>query len=228
MLLNAPVKIYGDKKIIRTSDGSFTLYSSKYQESYKTVSAGAFTESYHKFVAQSDIINRLKYQDVRLLDICFGLGQNLAATISEIEKYNLPHKLHIVSIELDSHLLDIVNSLYILLPSASYHILRKLIKHGFYKNYSLELYICDIRNILTLLSGSFDIIFFDPFSKKHNPEAWSIEVFSALYNLLDSNGSMLSYASSKSISADLSSVGFKVDKVSSIGNRHHPSIIITK
>ena len=222
------VKVFKDKKIIRTSDGSFTLYSSTYNESYKTKSTGAFTESFHKFIKQSNIAERLKDKDIRILDICFGLGQNIATTIHEVEKYDLNNKLHIVSVELDPHLIEIVQILYILSPVNSYSILRKLINNGSYKNYSLELYISDLRNILYNLSGKFDIIYFDPFSKKHNPELWEIPVFKRLYELLEDDGCMMTYASSKTIIEDLKSANFKIEKINSIGSRRHPSIRLYK
>lgn len=228
MSLTTLTKIYKDKKIIRTSDGSFTLYSSTYNESYKTKSTGAFTESYHKFIKQSNVAERLKDKDIRILDICFGLGQNIATTIHEVEKHDLDNKLHIVSVELDPHLIEIVKSLYILSPINSYSILKNLLNNGFYKNYSLELYISDLRDILYNLTGKFDIIFFDPFSKKHNPELWEISVFKRLYDLLDDNGCMMTYASSKIIIEDLESVNFRVEKINSIGSRRHPSIRLYK
>ena len=221
-------KIYKDKKIIRTSDGSFTLYSSTYNESYKTKSTGAFTESYHKFIKQSNIAERLKDKDIRILDICFGLGQNIATTIHEVEKYDLSNRLHLVCVELDPHLIEIVKSLYILSPVKSYSIVRELLTNGSHKNYSLELYISDLRDILYNLSGKFDIIYFDPFSKKHNPELWEIKVFERLYDLLDDDGCMMTYASSKIITEDFKSINFKVEKINSIGSRRHPSIRLYK
>ena len=50
-----PACIYGNKKIINTRDGSYTFYSMEYNESYKTKSVGAYTESLHKFVNGTNI-----------------------------------------------------------------------------------------------------------------------------------------------------------------------------
>ena len=55
----------------------------EYNESYKTKSVGAYTESLHKFVKGTNIIERAKEKEVRVLDICFGVGLNLAVTIDD-------------------------------------------------------------------------------------------------------------------------------------------------
>ena len=105
-----PVPINGDKKIIRTSDGSHTFYSIGYGESYKTKSAGAYTESLHKFINASRITEIAVRKNVRLLDICFGTGMNLAVTFDEISKIAEARNIEAVSVELDGELVDLVKN----------------------------------------------------------------------------------------------------------------------
>ncbi len=64
-----PACIYGNKKIINTRDGSYTFYSMEYNESYKTKSVGAYTESLHKFVngTNNRKSQRKKYQAFRYM-----------------------------------------------------------------------------------------------------------------------------------------------------------------
>lgn len=226
--MNYPVTINGDKKIIRTNDGSFTFYSIGYQESYKTKSVGAFTESLHKFVNGSNIINFLRKKDIRLLDICFGIGMNLAVTIDKMFSCNCLNKLHVVSVELDNTLPNLVSNIPILLPYNGYEILRKAVKDGCYKNFSLELYFDNAVDFIMKLSKPFDVIYFDPFSKKHNPEMWTEEIFKKLYDILDDNGRLVTYASSKSIKNAMKEVGFRLTEVKSIGSRYQPSIYAEK
>ncbi len=226
--MNFPATIYGDKKIIRTFDGSFTFYSMGYQESYKTKSVGAYTESLHKFVNGSNIINMLQIKDVRLLDICFGIGLNLSATIDKFFTNNIQNKLHAVSVELDYSLINLVNHHSMLFPKLGYDILRKSLKNGSYKNFSLELHICNAVEFIKNLTGKFDVIYFDPFSKKHNPEMWSQEIFSKLYSILDDKGRLVTYATSKSIKSVMENVGFKLTQIQSIGSRYQPSLYAEK
>ncbi|MBQ3033260.1 MAG: hypothetical protein IJD28_02670 [Deferribacterales bacterium] len=226
--MNLPAQIYGDKKIIRTSDGSFTFYSMGYQESYKTKSVGAYTESLHKFVNGSNIINMLKQKDIRLLDICFGIGMNLAATIDKMIACQCENKLHAVSVELDYSLPILVSDVMALFPSTGYKILREAIVKGKCGNFSLELHLKNALEFIDQLKGHFDVIYFDPFSKKHNPEMWTEEIFQKMYNLLDKNGRLVTYASSKVIKSAMVEVGFKLTEVPSLGSRYQPSLYAEK
>ncbi len=226
---NLPVKIFGDKKIITTADGSFTFYSMEYSESYKTKSSGAYTESLHKFVRASGIIDKLRQKDVRLLDICLGIGMNLATTLSEINKHNIQNRLHVVSVELDPHLLQVINKHEILQPYDGYSRLRRVLSGECDNNFSIELYISEARRLINCLSGKFDIIYFDPFSKQHNPEMWTHDVFCKMYELLADDGVLVTYASSREIRDTMESCGFVLERVKSLKRkRPQPSLKATR
>lgn len=225
---NCPEKIYGDKKIIFTRDGSFSFYSLGYEESYKTKSVGAYSESRRKFIEAGELKTKFLNGDARILDICFGMGMNLAATIEEYLKCGGKGRLHMVSVEKDSTLLGLVNNATFLFPLEGYKILRELLKTGRYGNITLELYIDDALRFIPVLQGVFDAIYFDPFSSKHNPEMWSREVFIKMRELLSLNGRLLTYASNAALIAELLELGFKVTKIPSPTGRNHPSILVEK
>ena len=194
----------------------------EYNESYKTKSVGAYTESLHKFINGTNIIDRSKEKDIRLLDICFGVGLNLALTFDYCIKHNISNKLHAVSVEKDYNLIDIVKKTQILMPVKGYKILRHALNNP-YKNISLELYIRDAIDFIYDLKGQFDVIYFDPFSKKHNPDMWSDDMFLKLYSLLAKGGVMTTYAAGKSIKESLINAGFSVSSLNSIGSRFQPA-----
>ncbi len=224
-----PQPIFGDKKIINTADCSFTFYSMEYSESYKTKSSGAYTESYHKFVRASGIIEKLKKQDVRLLDICLGIGMNLATTLSEISKNDIANHLHVVSVERDPHLLQVIDKHEILLPYNGYKHLRKALNGEKVENFSMELYISDARRLVDCLSGKFDVIYFDPFSKQHNAEMWTSEVFDKMYELLADDGVLVTYASSREVRDTMVASGFDLERVKSLKRkRPQPSLKATR
>ncbi len=226
--MNLPAPIYGDKKIICTSDGSFTFYSLGYGESYKAKSVGAYTESLHKFVNGSGVIDFLRRGDVRLLDICFGIGMNLAATIDKMLSSGCSGRLHAVSVEKDSALPGLVAGAPLLFPRGGYSALREAMKNGRSGNFSLELHIKDALSFINSLSGRFGVIYFDPFSKKHNPEMWTKEVFERMYDLLEDGGRLVTYASGKTIKAVMKEAGFRLTEVYSIGSRYQPSLYAEK
>lgn len=218
-----PLGIYGDKKIINTNDGSFTFYSMEYNESYKTKSVGAYTESLHKFVKGTEIVKRAENKDIRLLDICFGIGLNLAVTFDEALKHGITNKIHAVSVEKDYSLINIVKNMDILMPVKGYGVLKKVLSDSVYNNFSMELYIQDAVEFIYSLEQKFDVIYFDPFSRKHNPEMWSENMFKKLYSLLNNGGVMTTYASSRSIKDLIENAGFKVSSLNSMGRRYQPA-----
>lgn len=195
----------------------------EYNESYKTKSVGAYTESLHKFVKGTNIIERAKEKEVRVLDICFGVGLNLAVTIDEALKHNITNRIHAVSVEKDSSLINIVKNTHILMPVNGYKLLRNLLNNNIYNNFSLELYIQDAVDFIYSLNHKFDIIYFDPFSKKHNSEMWSDNMFHKLYSLLEKGGVLTTYASSKSIKESLANAGFSISCLVSLGSRYQPA-----
>lgn len=201
------IPLLKDKKIFSTLDGSISCYNISYGEAYHAKSVGAFSESLYKYVKASNIVERLSKGDVKLLDVGFGLGYNIAVTINET--LNSPYKLDIITIEKDPDLFEIVKKLYILWPIEGFKILRKLIDNGIYKNYTLKVIIDDATKYIKTLKEKFDIIYYDPFSKNKNSEMWSNDIIEDLYNVLSENGVIVTYACSKSIRRDFIEVGFK-------------------
>lgn len=195
----------------------------EYNESYKTKSVGAYAESLHKFVKGTNIINQALKKDIKVLDICFGIGLNLAVTFDEALKHNVCNKIHAVSVEKDYSLINIVKNTNILMPVKGYNIVRKLLNNNIYNNFSMELYIQDAVEFIYSLNYKFDIIYFDPFSKKHNSEMWSDNMFLKLNSLIYEGGVLTTYASSKTIKESLVNAGFQISSLQSIGARFQPA-----
>ena len=59
-------------KLVKTKDGSFTFYSKEFDEHYQSLS-GAEEEARKKYAEQSEL-DRFCKKDIRILDICFGIG----------------------------------------------------------------------------------------------------------------------------------------------------------
>ena len=195
----------------------------EYNESYKTKSVGAYTESLHKFVNGTSIIKKAGEKDIRLLDICFGVGLNLAVTFDEALKNGITNRIHAVSVEKDATLIYIVKNTNILMPANGYKVVRSLLDNQRADNFSMELYIQDAVDFIYSLNHKFDVIYFDPFSKKHNGEMWSDNMFCKLYSLLETGGVLTTYASGKSIKESLVNAGFFISSLVSLGTRYQPA-----
>ncbi len=70
-----------------TNDGSVGLYSPEVDDIYHST-YGALTEAYEKFLKPSHLNYLLKNKkEIKLLDICFGIGYNTKTFINEIIKF---------------------------------------------------------------------------------------------------------------------------------------------
>lgn len=58
-----------------TNDGSVGLYNSEFEDIYHSAS-GAMTEAYEKFVYPINFDILLQNEEIRVLDICYGIGYN--------------------------------------------------------------------------------------------------------------------------------------------------------
>jgi hypothetical protein len=58
-----------------TQDGSMTFWNPEFNEHYHSP-VGALSEAEAKYILPGGLQNRLGQGDVRVLDVCFGLGYN--------------------------------------------------------------------------------------------------------------------------------------------------------
>nr|WP_246522321.1 tRNA (5-methylaminomethyl-2-thiouridine)(34)-methyltransferase MnmD [Flavobacterium branchiicola] len=59
----------------------------------------------------------------------------------------------------------------------------------------------------------FDLIYFDAFGYRVQPELWSTEIFQKMYNSLKPNGVLVTYAARGVVKRSMISVGFTVEKL---------------
>ena len=225
---NLPAPIFSDKKLTVSADGSITFYSLTYAETYRAKSIGAFTESYHTFVKASGIVNKAQYQDVRILDLCFGLGYNCALTFEYANRESSTHKIHIVSVEKDSHLPILVADLKILWPDKGFQIVRQCLKNGSSGRFSIEMHSQNALQVIDDIRGVFDAVYFDPFSISKNPEMWTMDVFRRMYELVADDGALVTYACGRSAREKISAVGFKIENIKAPGGAFHQGTKATK
>ena len=61
--------------------------------------------------------------------------------------------------------------------------------------------------------NSFDLIYFDAFGARVQPELWTEEIFQKMYNALKINGKLVTYSSKGSARRAIQAVGFSVEKI---------------
>lgn len=182
-------------EFVKTKDGSFTLKSEKYDECYHS-SEGAYTESLYKHVLPGyEVAKKFDYYggEVRILDICFGLGYNtLTAILHKPENI----KLKIFSPEFD---LDLIKSLknfkYPDLFSEVLNVIDEISENLYYKsdNVEVEVFNGDAREYIKILDN-IHIVYQDAFSPKVNQELWTLKYFENITKILHKNGVITTYS----------------------------------
>jgi tRNA U34 5-methylaminomethyl-2-thiouridine-forming methyltransferase MnmC len=150
--------------LIETGDGSFTLESEYLNNSSETMHTfhGGLEESLEKYVKPSHLIGK---DDVRIMDICSGLGYTAAVCIEYLDdetKNTVKNpKIHIDMVEISP--LTLATGLIIPSPLKSHEIVKKAIEDklfsiGFLKhrmitkeipaNIQLDIHIIDAREIV--------------------------------------------------------------------------------
>jgi len=210
-------------------DGSHTLFSALVGECYHSMH-GAYTESMHIFInagfryileIQSNLRSNLKTEtipQVRILEVGLGTGLNALLTILETEKENTPVSyLALEPFPIHSDIIQQLNySAYISGNSTQFfeaiHSCDWNQIHQLFPNFSF-------RKMLTgfleakLISGSFDLIYFDAFSPEAQPDLWEPEVFVKCFELLDKDGILVTYCAKGRVKRALKAAGFTVENL---------------
>ncbi len=192
--------------MIKTEDNSNTLYSKEFDETYHSVKDGALNETLNKHITPAFEI--IKRDEVKILDICFGLGYNSLASILYSDK-----KLDIISPEIDRNLVESLRDFsYPKEFEPLKEIIESLSKNFFYKDerVKVEIIIGDAREYLKNSNEKFDIIYQDPFSPKKNPLLWTYEYFEEIKRVIKREGVLTTYSISSSIRYALYQLGFNL------------------
>lgn len=203
------------REIIQTNDGSTTIHLTDLNESYHS-KHGAIQEAYHVFIKNG--LSLFNGKSVSILEIGFGTGLNTFITFLE----GLKSDNQIVYTGIEAY------------PISTSEVSQM--------NYVQELAANDFSNIFDLIHNcpweipfsltsqfslikkqqlfqeinevnSYDLIYFDAFGFRVQPELWSEEIFQLMYNSLKKEGVLVTYACRSSIKNAMLAVGFEVEKL---------------
>jgi tRNA U34 5-methylaminomethyl-2-thiouridine-forming methyltransferase MnmC len=208
-----------------TKDGSFTFFSAEFGETFHS-HFGAKQEAEFKFVEPTQLRQQAKKSNLKILDICYGLGYNTAAALETIWQVNPNCYIEWMGLELDiavpksaiaHHLLD---NWYKPIPE----ILRKLAEEFWVKTDRLQaqLLIGDARITIAQVhqSGFFaDAVFLDPFSPPSCPQLWTVEFLALVAKCLKPDGRLATYSCSAAVRQALIEVGLQIGSTSPVGRR---------
>lgn len=204
------------REIIKTSDGSTTIHLEEWNENYHS-KHGAIQEAQHVFIKNG--LSLFQNKAISILEIGFGTGLNAFITLLESPKMNI--KINYVGVEAypvseeEIKAMNYVNELEAMDKKDFFN----LIHTNSWENKN------DITQNFTLTKRKqffetiddveqFDLIYFDAFGYRVQPELWSTDIFKRMYTALRDNGVLVTYAARGVVKRSMIEVGFKVEKLS--------------
>ena len=204
-----------DRKIVKTSDGSHSLRIEEWDEQYHS-KHGAVAESSHVFIKQG--LARSAKSPVSILEMGFGTGLNALLTILYAIENGI--KVQYTAIEaypLKKEEWQLLNySEHLNAPHAQAHF-EKMHEADWGKPISISdsftLYKLqeDMTNFTA--DSKFDLIYYDAFGYRVQPELWSEQIFKNMFRALKEGGILVTYAAKGLIRRTLQSVGFEVERL---------------
>ena len=210
---------------ILTSDGSRTLDSQTYGETYHSIN-GALTEARHVFLDATGVTARLQNSlATRVLEIGFGLGLNALLTADLADKHHaalayesyehdlvpaaIIEALNYQSLLNNPRLVNpLLESIRARPPAASH------IQCYFSDTVGLSINLADASrcSLLPESGQAFHAIYLDAFSPDTNPECWSALFFRQLADALISGGYLSTYSAKGDVRRAMLAAGLHVRK----------------
>lgn len=203
------------REIIQTSDGSTTIHLDEWNESYHS-KHGAIQEAKHVFIKNG--LSLFEGRAISILEIGFGTGLN--AFISFLEASGLHQTIDYIGVEaypVASEELVSMNYVQELNAQNELAIFKKMhesawnekiVLSDFFNLTKRQQFFQDIDDF-----EQFDLIYFDAFGYRVQPELWSTEIFQKMYNALKTNGVLVTYAARGVVKRSMQEVGFRVEKL---------------
>ncbi len=212
------------REILITSDGSTTIHLPEWNEQYHS-KHGAIQEAYHVFI-HNGLSNFQDQTKVSILEIGFGTGLNCFITFLEAEKRGLA--INYTGVEAypveDNEIrkLNYVTELHAEDQQYIFDDLHSLAwekKHHILTNFSLTKRKQFFENIKDV--NVYDLIYFDAFGARVQPELWTESMFERMYLALRQGGILVTYSAKGSVRRAMQKVGFEVEKLPGPPGKRH-------
>ena len=203
------------REITITSDGSTTIHLPEWNENYHS-KHGAIQEAKHVFIQNG--LALFEGKSIRILEIGFGTGLN--AFISYLEAKALNIQIDYVGVEaypVAANEISSMNYVKELHAENETAVFEKM--HAFPWEEKIALsdaftitkrkqFFSDIIDV-----DAFDLIYFDAFGYRVQPELWTTEIFKKMHDALKPKGVLVTYAARGVVKRSMIEVGFTVEKL---------------
>jgi tRNA U34 5-methylaminomethyl-2-thiouridine-forming methyltransferase MnmC len=206
------------RTIITTSDGSKTIQIEGWNEQYHSIH-GALQEAKHVYInagLKTFLERQPKQNALTVLEIGFGTGLN--ALLTALESLNISQEICYHGIEaypveaeelqaLGYHtLIGSDPSIFQNIHNCSWHETHKILPH--FSIVKRQAFFSNIAEV-----NEFDIIYFDAFGPRVQPNLWIESIFKKMYEALRPNGLLVTYCAKGSVRRCMQAVGFEVERL---------------
>ncbi len=204
-------------KLVLTDDGSHTLMVPELNEHYHST-FGAVTESMHVFI-RTGLESLPPGERVSVFEIGFGTGLNALLTCMVAMQKNM----NVVYYALEKYPVDSATVAMLNYPEVitaitdartlfnSLHSAPWNSDSIINKNFRIQKLHSDLTRFVPWFY--YDLIYFDAFAPDKQPEMWTRDIFTALYDHLNPGGILTTYCVKGDVKRILKQAGFQIEKL---------------
>ncbi|MBK6904582.1 MAG: tRNA (5-methylaminomethyl-2-thiouridine)(34)-methyltransferase MnmD [Saprospirales bacterium] len=206
-----------EDELIVTSDGSHTVLSAQFGESYHS-RFGAVQESRHIFIDAALKFKALQQTRIKVLEMGFGTGLNALLTLLESRRKGL--EVDYSSVEAypispeqarSLNFIDILQEPWLGAPFSEMH------TGPWGQAFSLDEHFVFTkwRSLFEEFAppSQYDVIYFDAFAPAAQPELWELPLLGKMYDALLPGGVLTTYCAKGSVKRNLKSLGFTLESL---------------
>lgn len=210
------------REIIITGDGSKTIHIPEWDEHYHS-KHGAIQEARHVFLQMGldHYVSQKSYdslQTVVILEMGFGTGLNALLTFFEAQNNKIIiDYTGVEAYPISEEEIQAMDYTSLLEEEEAPEVYSKLHKTPWESKQEItsEFQLLKRKQRFEDIvdQHQFDLVYFDAFGARVQPELWGEEIFSKMYTALRSNGVLVTYAAKGSVRRAMQAVGFEVERL---------------
>ena len=209
------------REIITTGDGSTTIHLPELNEQYHS-KHGAMQEAYHVFIKMglSFLLEKNASQPIHILEIGFGTGLNALITSIEAEKHKVSiqykgveaYPVEMNEIEKLNYSIQLKEEekkaaeIFSAIHQATWETSVKIT--DYFQLTKEQKFFKEIED-----ENTFNLIYFDAFGARVQPELWEQPIFEIMYKALKQNGVLVTYSAKGSARRAMQACGFEVERL---------------
>jgi len=205
------------RSIITTADGSKTIQIEEWSEQYHSVH-GALQEAKHVYIKMGlhqFLKDNPNHKQLSVLELGFGTGLNAMLTaIDEMAQHTLISYHGIEAYQISLKELEALDYNALFDSTITFNQLHEIPWNQIHKissNFQLN----KRKEFFSELSESklFDVVYFDAFGPRVQPDLWTTDMFERVYKAMRPNGILVTYSAKGSVRRSMQEVGFVVERL---------------